>query len=165
MLQKTWYHGSNVEITNLNLKGSGMNLWGSNGAYLTSEKSAARNFGEVISEFKLNSNKILNTEDEASYELCQKAMEFAKIPFMTFFNNQPENYGELIALMGEYTGGDRSTAVKWLQNHIDFDVIFTPNVSGKMDGKEFSEGDIIVVLSDSAVSPAHKPIQRKRNRV
>lgn len=163
-MNKIWYHGSNKEFKDLNLKGSGLNLWGSKGSYLSSSRKAAEQFGNFITEYELNECKILNTDSEVDYSLAKVGAEYADIPFMVFFRSQIETYGELIVLMGEYLG-DKSKAVEWLKNELEFDAILTPDVKGRKNGKDFSEGDVLVVLNADILKDVDKKLNNKFSKI
>jgi hypothetical protein len=109
MQNKKWFHGADKKIDTLNTKGSAMNLWGSKGAYLSDSYDAAQEFGSVVSTY------LLNTDNEIEdYGIINRAVKHAKIPFMVVANAEIETYGDLIAIMGEYMGGDRKEAVEFL---------------------------------------------------
>jgi hypothetical protein len=158
MQNKKWFHGADKKIDTLDTKGSAMNLWGSKGAYLSDSYDAAQEFGSVVSTYLLNTDKILNTDNEIEdYGIINRAVKHAKIPFMVVANAEIETYGDLIAIMGEYTGGDRKEAVEFLQYELGIDALYTPSVGGQKDGRSFSEGNVLIILTNDAVKPQHQP--------
>lgn len=150
-----WYHGSTKPIEQLGTAGSGMNLWGSVGAYLSGSPDAASRFGHIVNHFDDASVVALYTDEPVSDEhidLMFESLKHFKLPMNTlnYVANEVRTYGDWIALLGEYVG-DRSKGVLYMQERLGFNALYTRDVSGTLNGESFSEGDVLVILDPAAV--------------
>lgn len=152
-----WYAGARSRIDRLQPHGSGMNLWGSAGSYLSNSAAAATEFGPYVTRFRVESQNTLFTDASAPVELVKEALQWARVPFMVAAVTPHDTYGELISLLGDYTGGDRKHAIDWLRGRLGFDSILTCEVTGRRDGRDFSEGDVLVVL-DPGIATAEEVV-------
>ena len=145
-----WYHGSNGPVEKLNIeKGSGMNLWGSRGAYLSRDKRVAARFGPCINQFELGELSVLETDAPISDHDYSKVMGILNkhVPFMTLANADIDTYGDAIVLAADYGLGQRENAVQAFQEALGFDALYTRDVEGTLNGENFSEGDVLVLLA------------------
>jgi hypothetical protein len=147
-----WLHGSQAPVTNLNIDGSGMNLWGSKGVYLTKDLNVASRFGPCLNKYDIEDLIIIDTDkaiDDEHYSIVMGVMRDMKVSSSMLPLLDLDSYGDVIASGAEFSNNNREDVVMALKAKLGFDALRTLDVSGSLDGEIFNEGELLVLLDAS----------------
>ena len=163
-----WLHGSKAPIEKLNPEGSGMNLWGKKGVYMTQDVNVAARFGPCINRYSIDNLRILNVDDNILDEHYTKIFNMFKsleITSSAIFSSQFDTYADVVSIAAEFSYYNREDIVEALQKELGFNALQAHNVQGSLDGETFSEGTVLTLLDVDAATlvdyeyvrmPSHK---------